>query len=197
MSNRRRPSSAGGGPVDWCRSHVLAMPDGETRATRRAASDSNPPLLPMAERLYPRRYLLLALYLGGILAACFLFAGTDVLMGLDMPWPTVAVWFLILFALQAAFLTGAPHLRWPRPIGRRSMALSLAAGAVMAALLSLGLAGTVVSLLRADVWVGRVDQALGGTPAAVVTFWVLSWAGWLLVFTIGWAGEWLVRFRRM
>ena len=162
-----------------------------------APSDSNPPLLPGAERLYPRRFVLLAAYLFAVLATCCLLVGTGVVMGSEIPWPIVFAGLLVLTALQAAFLSGAPHFRWPRPTGRRPMLLSLLAGAAMAALLSLGVAGTAVSFLRADDFVGRVDQSLGGPPTLVVAFWVLSWVGWLVVFTLGWAGEWLVRFRRM
>ena len=64
--------------------------------------------------------------------------------------------------MQALLLSGAPHFRWPRPTRRRWMFVSLAAGALMAGLLTFGLVATVTSLSNNTLkWVNAVRARLG------------------------------------
>jgi hypothetical protein len=164
-----------------------------------APSDLQPPLVPGARRLYRYRFILLGLY------ALLLIGAVVTLILLQAEPSAVLVPAVVLLALQAMFLAGAPQLRWPRPAGRRPMLLSVIAGSFMAGLLTLGVLATAVSFFQADELVARFDQFIGGgqprfvmdISLVVIAIMLLSWGIWLAIFTVAWTGEWLVRFRRM
>jgi hypothetical protein len=135
--------------------------------------------------LYHLRYVLLAAYallLGG---AIWFYAESGV------ESVALIVTLLLLFGFQAIFLIGMPQLRWPRPIRRKPMWLSLAGGALAAGLLTFGLVATLMSLF--NVWNATTDQ-IGGH-----IFWVilLAWIAWLLLFAFMWTAEWLHGFKTL
>jgi hypothetical protein len=98
------------------------------------------------------RWALLGCYLLLTAAWYFVFVSTSDPMGLSNgPGPFLGAFVvgtLGLFGLQFLLLLGAPHLHWPRPRRRRSMCASLAAGAAIGALLSLGIACAGLSLYK-------------------------------------------------
>jgi hypothetical protein len=169
-----------------------------TRAGR-PVSDLQPPLVLGARRLFRYRYILLGFY------ALLLLAAVVAATALRLEPGAVVAPFFLLLALQAMFLAGAPHFRWPRPTGRRPMLLSVIAGSFMAGLLSIGVLATAVSFFQADDLVARFDELIGAgqhryvldVSLVVIVIVGLSWAVWLAVFALAWTGEWLVRFRRM
>jgi hypothetical protein len=146
-----------------------------------ASPQSPPPRWRIA--LYHLRFVLLALYL-------LLIAG---IVTFFISEGAYAIVFLIpvaiLLLVQALFLIGMPHMRWPRPTRRTPMWLSLAAGALVAALLTFGLAATAMSAF--DVW-DRVTESFGGYFYGIL---LLSWVLWLALFAFLWAGQrWLGGF---
>src|SRR4051812_45773843 len=160
-----------------------------------------PPLLPGARWLFPLRYLLLAVYLLAICGCCAWLAMTDN-QPVTVPWEAVLLIVGIFGVLQAAFLTGLPHFRWPRPTGRRPMWISVTAGAFLAALLSAALCGTAVSFFRAENSIDAIIRRLNGYDTRLLDiawpYWAflgIHWLVWLLVFSVGYAGQWLRRFR--
>jgi hypothetical protein len=130
---------------------------------------------------------------------------TEDLLTLSVPWQVLAGASIVVFALQAAFLTGAPHWRWPRPTGRRPMWISLVVGAFMTALLTFGLAGSLISLVHANQAVGKIvdkfneeiGASTGDFPWAFAGFIAVVWAGWLLFFATVWASRPASVFRRV
>ena len=155
----------------------------------------------LALRLYPRRYLLVMLY-GVALATVICLFMIDDLISFSASWDAVVAASVVFIALQCAFLTGAPHWRWPRPTGRRPMWVSLAVGSLLAGFLTLGLAGTLGSLLRIQ---GPVERTLETLQRGqrMNGFWafglclVVPWGGWLVVFLCLWAIQPAVLFRRV
>jgi hypothetical protein len=123
-----------------------------------------------------------------------------------------------LFALQFLLLLGAPHVHWPRPRRKRSIFVSLAAGSVIAMLLSIGVGLACVSLaqlLRGPEhfqvnW--SMTTAIPTTapappppafswrtdvPWMMIGIVLVAWAFWFLIFALVGGGEWRERFGRM
>ncbi len=164
------------------------------------------PRYAIADRWYRRRYLLLFVYLSGIAviavgATCF----DDLLLG-SLPVGWLIGWLALIAAAQGLFLCGAPQLRWPRPTGRRPMAVSLIVASLMSALLTTGLVAAFISLFRLNATgddiarrlVAWMDQSSGERLPAVIYLGIgLSWGIWLFVFGVVWAGESVTRFRRI
>jgi hypothetical protein len=146
-----------------------------------ASPQSPPPRWRLA--LYHVRFVLLALYL--LLVAGIV--GYLIANGAEAIVFVIAL--LVMFGVQALFLIGMPQLRWPRPTRRKPMWLSLAAGALVAAVLTFGLAATALNAF--DIW-DQVTESIGGH-----LFWIIlvSWILWLVLFAFLWAGErWLGGF---
>ncbi|MDB5322729.1 MAG: hypothetical protein JWN40_4360 [Phycisphaerales bacterium] len=133
--------------------------------------------------LYHLRYVLLAAYALLIAGAVWFYSE----MGLDAVFLAVAL--LVFFGVQGLFLIGMPQLRWPRPVRRKPMWVSVVAGALAAGVLTCGLIMTGMSLF--DVW-NSATKAIGGH-----VFWAVlaTWAAWLVVFAIMWTGEWFGGFK--
>ncbi len=125
---------------------------------------------------------------------------------------------LVLFGVQLLFLLGAPHLRWPRPRRKRSIFISLAAGAAIAVLLTAGVCFAGYELYRLSFdpgsfrsnWTATTAPSTTAvTPANTVSNsgwdipWPLigiaavAWTFWFLIFALVGAGEWMGRYRRM
>jgi len=164
-----------------------------------------PPGGRLASRLYPWRYALLAAYLLALAGMYCAFSIEDFLK-MSMPWPVLLVGSVIFYGLQAAFLTGAPHWRWPYPTGPRPLWISLMVGGLASALLTLGFIGTLVSLFHSDSGVAwpfaeTFNQGIGastsGFPWLIVFFVAAVWAIWLLFFALVWAGKPSSAFRRV
>jgi hypothetical protein len=135
--------------------------------------------------LYHLRYVLLtgyALLVGG---AVWFYSE----MGLGAVFLVIAA--LVFFGVQGMFLIGMPQLRWPRPVRRKPMWLTVVAGALVAGALTFGLIATGMSLF--DVW-NTATKAIGGH-----IFWavLVTWAAWLVVFGVMWTGEWLGGFKQI
>jgi hypothetical protein len=133
--------------------------------------------------LYHLRYVLLAFY--ALLIAGAVWLCSD----MDMETAYLAIALVIFFGLQALFLIGMPQLRWPRPVRRKPMWMTLVAGALAAGLLTFGLIMTVMSLF--NVW-KSATKSIGGH-----IFWaiLITWAVWLVLFAIMWTGEWFRGFQ--
>jgi hypothetical protein len=146
-----------------------------------ASPQSPPPRWRLA--LYHVRFVLLAFYIlliTGVVAYCMANGAAAIVF---------VIAFLVMLTVQALFLIGMPQLRWPRPTRRKPMWLSLAAGALVAALLTFGLVATALSAL--DIWY-HVTESFG---ANVVWIIVVSWVLWLTLFAFLWAGQrWLGGF---
>jgi hypothetical protein len=183
-----------------------------------------PPLPPASRRVQGAvraRFVLLGCYVVLSLAWYYTFlSGSDPLgFGVAPGWSTYALGTLVLFATQFFLLLGAPHLRWPRPRQKRSIFISLAAGSVIALLLSAGVfwAGTSLYRLifdpasfRTTGWLGptTVPTTTAGVPATpansasnvpwtLIGVAIVGWTFWLLIFAFLGAGQWTHRFRRM
>jgi hypothetical protein len=185
-------------------------------ATLRASpvETSTPPYPAFADRLYRRRFMLLALYIA-LLALTVMLVPTIV----DADWPPHIrpLWWLdsrsnsiaftlaaVLLVPQCLFLLGAPQFRWPRPTGRRSLRASIAGGAFMAAALSIGVISSIMAML--NVWEpfwSALHRDLPRTPdLGDVPWYALAllggcWLIWLVIFGLMFASTWVVRFRRM
>src|SRR6059058_1475457 len=94
--------------------------------------------------LFHLRYVLLAFYALLLAGAVWFYAD------LGMEAVFLAITLFIFFGAQALFLIGMPQLRWPRPVRRKPMWMSLVAGAFVAGILTFGLIMTGMSLF--DVW---------------------------------------------
>lgn len=116
-------------------------------------SDTGPTLPPLSKWLrwaIWARWVLLGCYvlLSGMWYFIFLSASDP--LGLS-PQPSrmlgpFVIGTLVLLGVQFLFLRGAPQLHWPRPRRRRSIFVSLAAGAAIAVMLSLGVVCACMSL---------------------------------------------------
>jgi len=169
-----------------------------------ASADRIPPGGRWVPRLYPWRYALLASYIL-LLAGVYCLFSIEDLLKLSLPWQFLVGGSVVFYALQAAFLTGAPHWRWPRPTGRRPMWVSLTVGALAISLLTLGLAGTLMSLFQANEAVYNVvekfNEGIGARsydfPWALAILLAVMWAVWLLIFAMTWASKPSSAFRRV
>lgn len=103
------------------------------------------------------------------------------------------IFIAIFFGTQIMLLAGAPSFHRRRPTHRRHIAISIVAGAVAAAALSLGFIATGVSLLGHP-----MDWAFTGGPISP-WFYLLGapWLFWLVLFSLMWSGQWHVGFGRM
>ena len=166
--------------------------------------DRTPPGGRWAPRFYPWRYALLAGYIL-VLAGVYCVLSIEEPLKLSLPWQFLVGGSVAFYGLQAAFLTGAPHWRWPRPTGRRPMWVSLIAGGFAASFLTFGFAGTFVSLFRGGQAVGKAveqfNQGIGARtsdfPWAFAFFVAAMWAVWLLFFALVWASKPSSAFRRV
>ena len=125
----------------------------------------------------------------------FLVAGRWVWLGLYAAG--VLVPLAVLVGTQALFLFGAPHLRRPRGRHRRAMWVSLAVGGALATLLTLGLVFTLLNLVGRWTDAARYAGFGGGGPGPLVLAVpvLLTWAAWVGVFGLLFAGEWYDWFR--
>jgi hypothetical protein len=137
------------------------------------------------QSLYRARYPLLTLYLVVLAAA----VGFWLWLGLDA-FPAV-ICVLVFLGFQALFLIGIPQLRWPRPTRRTPMALSLAAGSLVIALLTFAIVAVILN--AGDVWEHFIDRL------EMNIFWVLAilWEIWLIAFAVMWAGQWFTGFKKL
>jgi hypothetical protein len=135
--------------------------------------------------VYHLRYVLLAAYALLIAGAVRFYSE----LGLDAVFLAVAL--LVFFGVQGLFLIGMPQLRWPRPVRRKPMWLSVVAGSLAAGVLTFGLIMTGMNVL--DVW-KPATKAIGGH-----IFWavLITWGAWLVVFAVMWTGEWLGGFKQI
>jgi hypothetical protein len=109
----------------------------------------------------------------------------------DDSWILITICLGTFLALQATFLLGMPHLRWPNPTPPVPMMVSLATGALLAALLTFGVAASLLNI--GSLW----EKVTGAVEAHVFWFIAAAWAAWFFVFAVMWAGEWLLIFRRI
>lgn len=130
--------------------------------------------------------------------------------------------FLILsagvFGLQFLLLLGAPQVHWPRPRRRRSIYVSLIAGAAIAMLLSIGVGCALSSLYKlikepeafrssfTNVSIRPANAPVPPPPPfnwqtdvpwTVIAIMVAGWTFWFLIFALVGGGEWPRRFGRM
>jgi hypothetical protein len=106
----------------------------------------------------------------------------------------LAITAAVFFGMQALLLLGAPHWRHKRPTRFRRMAVSLTAGALMAALLTFGFLGIIVSLLRSNFdWFSK----LGDGAIPLVFLIGIPWAFWLVLFVLLWSQRWEQGFGKM
>src|SRR5258706_3822200 len=135
--------------------------------------------------LFHLRYVLLAFY--ALLTAGAVWFYSE--LGMEAVFLAIAL--LVFFGVQALFLIGMPQLRWPRPVRRKPMWMSIVAGALVAGILTFGLIATIMNLF--DVW----KSATSAIGAHVFLAVLLTWAAWLVVFAIMWTGEWLGGFKQI
>lgn len=158
------------------------------------------PLRPVMRFLVAGRWVWLSLYVAGALGLAAVVCANE--PGAVGP---VAVVLVALVGTQALFLVGAPHLRRPRGRPRRAMWVSLAVGGAAAALLTVGLVFTLLNALDwwrpAAQYVGSSEATGGPGPLVLVGAPVLlTWAAWVGVFGLVFAGEgyaWFRGFRRL
>jgi DNA-directed RNA polymerase subunit RPC12/RpoP len=148
-----------------------------------ASPQATPPRWRIA--LYHLRFVLLAAYAALVGGAVWFYAD----VGVEAVFLAVAL--LIFFSAQGLFLIGMPQLRWPRPVRRKPMWMTIVAGALAAGLLTFGLIMTIMSAL--DVWKSATESI------GLHLFWavLITWAAWLVVFGIMWTGEWFRGFQTM
>jgi hypothetical protein len=149
--------------------------------------DAIPPS-PRIQALCRRRWPLLVTYLtvvlGGLTFAIFF-------KPIQLDWLFAVIALGAILLLQGLFLLGMPQLRWPKATRSVPMTVSIATGALLAALLTFGIAASLMNLVQ--VWEKVTD--------AVETniFWIIAaaWGGWFFVFAIMWAGEWITVFNKI
>jgi hypothetical protein len=183
---------------------------------------SLPPVGRWVRRAVRVRFVLLGLYL--LLAAgwYFLFFSATSPVGINFnAYNTAgetAIAFLvgtgIVFGVQLLFLAGAPQWRWPRPRRKRSIYVSIAAGSLIAVMLSVGIVTALYSLWQLIFTPGAFSRSLGTVQsnpnAGVVTTttsnweltpWILLaialslWIFWFVVFAVVGGSQWSRRFR--
>jgi hypothetical protein len=183
---------------------------------------SLPPVGRWVRRAVRARFVLLGLYL--LLAGgwYFLFlSGSDPVgmsFGVHDSTAQVVITALvgtaILFGVQLLFLAGAPQWRWPRPRRKRSIYVSIAAGALIAMMLSAGIFTALYSLWQLIFTPGAFSRSLGAiqlspisgvvttstsswelTPLIVVAIGLSMWVFWFVVFAIVGGSQWSQRFR--
>ena len=151
-------------------------------------ADSLPPEPPPPWRriLFGLRWVLLGLYVLPLLGALVWFIIEE-----REGWFGALIAVLILVGLQALFLVGMPHFRWPKPTSGIPMVISMSTGALLAGLLTFGVFATLLNAF--NVW----DRIVNAVEFNI--FWVIAaaWGGWFFVFLVMWAGEWLHVFRRI
>jgi hypothetical protein len=140
--------------------------------------------------------VLAGIYLVGLGALAWAIFFDHRLLDLDIKpsFLSITVVALILFGMQAALLCGAPHFRWPKPTHGTWIYFSIAAGALMAALLTFGFIATLTSLnKRTMAWLDAFGPqwAIWGIVIGV------PWIFWFCIFALIWTGSWLGKFRRM
>jgi len=154
--------------------------------------------LPWWHRLLVRlRVLLAGIYFLGLAALAWAVLFDHRLFDLDFGRDirAFAVVSVIFFAMQALLLSGAPHLRWPKPTRGRWMYVSLAAGALMAGLLTFGFVAVIGTMAGGNIeWLDSISNS--GLIAFVIVIGG-PWLFWFGVFTFLWTGTWLGKFRRM
>lgn len=144
-------------------------------------------------RLVRARWLLAGIHIVALAALFYAlyFDGRLLQLRLYEAEPLVnVVLAIVFFAMQALLLSGAPHFRWPRPTRRRWMNTSIAAGSLMAALLTIGLISSLVSM------VGAKASVLWYLPVLLMAI-LIPWGVWFFVFAAFWIGTWDKRFGRM
>src|SRR5215212_3691794 len=124
--------------------------------------DAIPPS-PRIEALYRRRWPLLVTYitvvLGGVTFAIFF-------KRIQLDWLLTVIALGAILLLQGLFLLGMPQLRWPKPTRSVPMTVSIATGALLAALLTFGIAASIMNLVH--VW-KKVTDAV-----EINVFWVIA-----------------------
>ena len=183
--------------------------------------------LPSASKWLSRavraRFVLLGAYVVLTLAWYVVFFSTVDPLGLALsPTPSLLGLFVLgtlaLLGMQGLLLLGAPALHWPRPRGRRSIFVSLAAGSAIAVLLSLGIVLAASSLyklafdptsFKLDWSIATVTPTTAPAPTSPRFSWrsdvpwvfigllAVAWIFWLLVFALVGGGQWTRRFGRM
>ena len=149
-------------------------------------------------RMFRARWVFLGLYIITIIAVYALFMGEGEFLNGHWTIQEVAIYTATVFGMQALLLAGAPQLRWPRPRHRRSIWVSLTAGALIAGLLTFGLLCTATSVLDLTNLVAASKWGnLFPDPRSLLLFLLSLWGIWLFVFGIMWVGEWIQVWRRM
>ena len=170
----------------------MILPSGRPRITEQSLAE-----LPRWHRLLVRgRVLLAGIYFVGVavLAWAVFFDRRLFDLRVDQNFTTVAVVSCVFFAMQALLLSGAPHFRWPRPTRRRWIYVSVAAGALMAGLLTFGFVATVSSLAHRKLkWL----EVLGPDWVVWIVVIGIPWLFWLGIFTLLWTGPWVKKFHRI
>jgi hypothetical protein len=182
-----------------------------------------PPASKWLRRAIRARFVLLGLYLLLTLAWYYAFmVTTDSNSGVFTSGQNAALALrnfliatLILLGVQGLLLLGAPQLHWPRPRRRRSIFVSQAVGAAIAALLSLGIYLAMTSLYRLieDPSSFHVNVSVGASTGSPTTApspttasnvpWpelgviAAGWLFWFLIFALVGAAEWHRRFAGM
>lgn len=168
------------------------------------------------------RWILLALYL--LLIFAWYFVTLSVLdplgfrFDLDSKLLDFGASTLVLFGLQFLLLLGAPQVHWPRSRRRRSIFVSLAAGSVIAMLLSIGAVLALVSLNKVvnhseafqdNFTVVAIGPTTAPAPPPPKINWrtdvpwgwigvvLTGWAFWFVVFAFVGRGQWVRGFSRM
>ncbi len=153
-------------------------------------------------RLIRGRYILLALYVLAIVALVWdlWFSGSSIFLrggNIDAKWKPTVIGGAIFALGPTLFLIGAPHLRWPRPTRRRWIGISMTMGAMWAALLSAGIGAAFFSLFTPNQSFEDALKSVARTHFGLLVIIAIPWTGWLLFFSMVWAGEWIDVFRRM
>jgi hypothetical protein len=151
------------------------------------------PLHPVVRFLVAGRWVWLTLYALGVLVPAGLVCADE-----PSSIPGLILVLAVLVGTQALFLVGAPHLRRARGRHRRAMWVSLAVGGVVATLLTVGLVFTLLNLVdrwnEAARYAGSVASG-GPGPLVLAVPVLLTWAAWMAVFGLLFAGEWYDWFR--
>lgn len=166
-------------------------------------SDESSPAGPSHRSFLIRaRHIFLALYLFGVCAGIWdlWFSDNSLLLKgghLDRQWKPILIIAAIYLVVPTLFLSGAPHLRWPRATRGRWIGITMTLGALWAALISTGIGAALFSLFFPDKKLDDVFGSFGISTLGLLAIIAVPWTGWLLFFSVVWAGEWIVVFRRL
>jgi hypothetical protein len=152
---------------------------------------------PLPRRRVQIFYVFLILAAVSIVGACLIVSLLSLPMDFTTPFDRPSGTLLIagiLFLPQAVLLSGAPGLPRLRLQRRRSMIVSMIGGSLLVGAITVGLIGSICSIIGNDEWLERALAPLGNYGWTVM---LVPWAIWFVIFAFIWSAQWITLFRRI